>query len=562
MTLQPARALAGAAAIVLLSAATPPCRASDTPDPGSVTVAGSLQSELGCPGDWQPDCASSHLAFDAIDGVWQGTFAVPGGNWEYKAALGDSWVENYGANATRSGSNITLSLASAASVKFYYDHESHWIADDHDQIIATAAGSFQSELGCPGDWQPDCLRSWLEDPDGDGVYSFVASLPPGNYEVKVAHNESWSENYGAGGVQNGANIAFTVQTGCERTSFVYNPTTHVLTVSPAPALGPQPTRVTVAGSLQSELGCPGDWQPDCAATHLALDTNDGVWQGTFPVPAGAWEYRAALDDAWAENYGQNASPGGANIGLTLPTPASVTFYYDHGTHWIADSVNKVIATAAGSFQSELGCPGDWQPGCLRSWLEDPDGDGIYSFIAVIPAGEYEVEVAHDEGLGATYGLGGLEDGPSIAFTAPGNCTPLRFTYNPATHLLTVAQASASQPTTTFVASSRNPSLLGEVVTLTATVDPPGATGTIRFYADATLLGAATLSGGTATHAAAGLAAGVYPITAVYAGDATYLPSTSPPLLLQVIEPVPVLGVAGLLVLFSLITAFGVVRLRP
>ena len=31
---------------------------------------------------------------------------------------------------------------------------------------------------------------------------------------------------------------------------------------------PAPTTVTVAGSLQSELGCPGDWQPECASTHL------------------------------------------------------------------------------------------------------------------------------------------------------------------------------------------------------------------------------------------------------------------------------------------------------
>jgi hypothetical protein len=42
-----------------------PASASDTPNPSSVTVAGSLQSELGCPGDWQPDCAATHLSFDA-----------------------------------------------------------------------------------------------------------------------------------------------------------------------------------------------------------------------------------------------------------------------------------------------------------------------------------------------------------------------------------------------------------------------------------------------------------------------------------------------------------------
>ena len=42
-----------------------------------------------------------------------------------------------------------------------------------------------------------------------------------------------------------------------------------------------PTSVTVAGSLQSELGCPGDWQPECASTFLTYDANDDVWQGTF-----------------------------------------------------------------------------------------------------------------------------------------------------------------------------------------------------------------------------------------------------------------------------------------
>ena len=54
-------------------------RAADTPAPGSVTIAGSLQSELGCPGDWLPDCASTHLTFDATGGVWQATFAIPAG---------------------------------------------------------------------------------------------------------------------------------------------------------------------------------------------------------------------------------------------------------------------------------------------------------------------------------------------------------------------------------------------------------------------------------------------------------------------------------------------------
>ena len=65
-----------------------------------------------------------------------------------------------------------LNLGAGTSVKFYYDHKSHWVTDNQTSVIAVAPGSFQSELGCPGDWQPDCLRSWLQDPDGDGIYTF------------------------------------------------------------------------------------------------------------------------------------------------------------------------------------------------------------------------------------------------------------------------------------------------------------------------------------------------------------------------------------------------------
>ena len=218
--------LAGVA-LVLLPAAT----ASHTPNPTAVTIAGSLQSEAGCPGDWDPACAATHLAYDAGDDVWQGTFTLPAGGYEYKAALNDAWTENYGLHAQLDGANIPLAPPAPANVKFYYDHKSHWVTDNRSSVIAVAPGSFQSELGCPGDWDPGCLRSWLQDPDGNGIYSFATSaLPQGSYETKVAINEAWDENYGQGGVPGGANIAFTVPVDNATVTFTYDATSHVLTI--------------------------------------------------------------------------------------------------------------------------------------------------------------------------------------------------------------------------------------------------------------------------------------------------------------------------------------------
>ena len=422
-----------------------PVAADHTPDPTIVTIAGSLQSELGCPGDWQPDCAITNLTNDVDDDVWQGVFNLPAGEWEYKAALNGSWDENYGANAVMNGANITMTLGAPTDVKFFYDHDLHWITDNVNSVIATAPGNFQSELGCPGDWDPGCLRSWLQDPDGDGVYVFsTTSIPAGNFEVKVAHNESWDENYGAGGVPNGLNITFSVGTN-ETVTFTYDPITHILDVTSEPTPIPGPSSVTIPGSFQSELGCSGDWQPDCANTHLEYDFEDDIWQAVFTIPAGSWEYKAALNDSWDENYGANAQLNGANIPLNLPAETGVKFFYNDKTHWVTDNISSVIATVSGSFQSELGCTGDWDPGCLRSWLQDPDGDGIYSFTTnALPAGAYEAKVAHNESWDENYGAGGVQDGPNIPFNVASGET-LTFRYDPVTHILNIFVEGGLEP---------------------------------------------------------------------------------------------------------------------
>ena len=117
------------------------------------------------------------------------------------------------------------SLGGPTDVKFYYDHETHWVTDDINSVIATAAGSFQSEIGCPGDWQPDCLRSWMQDPDGDGVYEFATDqIPAGDYEFKVALDEDWTESYPAG------NVAFTAAAGGGTVTFSYDSATNAVSV--------------------------------------------------------------------------------------------------------------------------------------------------------------------------------------------------------------------------------------------------------------------------------------------------------------------------------------------
>ena len=62
----------------------------------------------------------------------------------------------------------------------------------------------------------------------------------------------------------------------------------VVAALPAPAGA---TSVALVGDLQEELGCPGDWQPDCAATELTLQKDGATWAGTFGGPQGAWGFK-------------------------------------------------------------------------------------------------------------------------------------------------------------------------------------------------------------------------------------------------------------------------------
>jgi len=86
-------------------------------------------------------------------------------------------------------------------------------------------------LGCTGNWQPDCLNGWLQDIEGDGVYSFTTSaIPSGDYQAKVTINESWAENYGQDGVRDGANVEFSVPADGEEMFFRFESASNRLTV--------------------------------------------------------------------------------------------------------------------------------------------------------------------------------------------------------------------------------------------------------------------------------------------------------------------------------------------
>ena len=108
-----------------------------------------------------------------------------------------------------------------------------------------------------------------------------------------------------------------------------------------------------------------------------------------------------------------------------------------------------------------------------------------------------------------------------------------------TSFTTVNPSNPATPTTTTVgATPASPTTVGTPVTLTASVSPVAAAGTVIFYDGTTALGAAaTVTNGAASLDTTGLGIGTHSITAAFtpADPATYGSSTSSPLT-YVVQP--------------------------
>lgn len=182
-----------------------------------------------------------------------------------------------------------------------------------------------------------------------------------------------------------------------------------------------PESVTLVGSFQNEVGCEADDMLDCPQTEMTYDILGDIWQVELELPPGEYQYRAYLDHSETKLYGQHGISGihSFPIELTLDTEQTVHFYYDHKTGWITDDINSLILTLPSNFQDDIGCREEWNAGCFRTWMQDLEGDGIYTFeTLLVPGGSWETRVALNGNIDTSYGQDGTFDGENIPLWIP------------------------------------------------------------------------------------------------------------------------------------------------
>ena len=157
------------------------------------------------------------------------------------------------------------------------------------------------------------------------VYTFE-NVPPANYEFKISINGSWSENYGAGGVKDGANIAVAVPE-TQNVTVYYNDETHLA--------------VTSVDYKFLDISLSGTGIPE--GTKMTDKGLSGIYKATVSLEPGAYEDIQMTVDGETKVF--NA--------FELTEGKDVTFFYDpaSGFHY-CDAIPSEIDETKVKYDSQ------------------------------------------------------------------------------------------------------------------------------------------------------------------------------------------------------------------
>ena len=157
------------------------------------------------------------------------------------------------------------------------------------------------------------------------VYTFE-DVPAANYEFKIAINGSWTENYGAGGVKDGANIAVTVPETMDVTVY-YNDATH--------------NAVTNVTYKFVEVSVSGTGITTTPLTDKGLS---GIYSGAVYMAAGTYTDVVITCDGTQYAFAE----------IVVDADKDVTFYIDPVTGiFYCDASNTPVDTDRIYFNSQL-----------------------------------------------------------------------------------------------------------------------------------------------------------------------------------------------------------------
>jgi uncharacterized repeat protein (TIGR01451 family) len=264
-------------------------------------------------------------------------------------------------------------------------------------------------------------------------------------------------------------------------------------------------------------------------TGLALNASSGVLSGT--PAAGTFSFTVKAVDSTTGTGAPYFGTQAYSITVSAPTPTlSVAMSGSPASVTVGSNITYSISLTVGTGTATNVSLSDPLPagfGFVSAGVTGPGGAWACTTPAAGSGGTVTCSIA--SAAPATYNLA------VVAHAAVGTpAGPVTNTATASASNATTVSGSATnsvilQTTSVAVASSLNPSLVGQSVTFTATVSASSGTptGTVTFKDGVATLGTGTLSGGVATLPTGALTGGPHAITAVYGGDGNFSGNISP-----------------------------------
>jgi len=266
--------------------------------------------------------------------------------------------------------------------------------------------------------------------------------------------------------------------------------------------------------LWTEAGGTQDLTPDLTsiggATAVAIDSTNQVVGYYYPNGS-----QSTIGFLWTQEAGlQNLGPAGTlalaiNNSGTVVGQSPVAKGYRHAFSWTANGGMQDLGTLGGAESSALSINNKgWVVGTSLT----NNGTGLlHCFLWTASAGMQDFTV-----------LAGLGPNEQTYSAQVNDFGVVAIATNRGGYLL-VPKMDAT------IASSANPSVLGQPVTFTATVasiaGPPPDGEIVEFEVSGQVVGSATLKGGTAQFTTSSIPVGSHVVWVKYAGDANYLAAT-------------------------------------
>ncbi|MBR7178760.1 MAG: type I pullulanase [Oscillospiraceae bacterium] len=221
------------------------------------TVAGT--AEL-CGKAWSPDYDANKMTLNTETGLYEKYFVnVPAGEHKFKITDG-TWSNCWG-NGDDGDGNTVFTTAEAMNILITFNADTKEIGIELIEIAAYYVAGTDGLCGVGWDPGYAANRMYL---DTDGLYKkLFKSVPAGTHDYKITDG-SWSNNWGAEGVKDGANISFTTD-DVYNITITFDPETCLSTQILSEATAPDPVvpvdyPITVKVHYYRPDGNYADWE--------------------------------------------------------------------------------------------------------------------------------------------------------------------------------------------------------------------------------------------------------------------------------------------------------------